>query len=188
MAINSTTSGPLRMVGVYTTSGTFIPPAGTTRCFVSILGASGGQGGQRRYRQAGAGGSGVLVSGWVQVTPGHSHVVTIGAGGVAGAYSNVAQNNGTAGGQSSFDYTLIANGGAGSLGANGNAQSNAAAGSGTGETTLPTLNPGATTLVRVSDLVTQTTSAQPGGYVETGGRYTPAANGNGIAGKVYIFI
>ena len=187
MAINSTTSGPLRMVGVYTSSGTFIPPAGTTRCFVSILGASGGQGNQRRYRQAGAGGSGVLVSGWVQVTAGQSHVVTVGAGGVAGAYSGVSPNAGTAGGQSSFDYTLIANGGAGSLGAQGSSQSAGAAGTGTGETTLPTLNPGATTLVRVSDLVTQTTSANAGGYIETGGRYSPGS-ASGISGKVYIFI
>jgi hypothetical protein len=189
MAINSTTTGPLRTAAIFLSSGTFIPPTGVTRAFVSILGASGGQGNIRRYRQAGAGGGGVLAAGWVQVVPGQPHAVTVGAGGAGGPSAPVAQA-GSTGGQSVFDGSLIANGGAGSAGAFDNSQSAGAAGSASAETALPTINPSASTLARVTSFVSQTTSGQVSGYVTANDRYGPnqQTGGSGLSAKVYIFI
>lgn len=188
MAINTTTSGPLRIGAIFASSGTFIPPAGTTRCFVSIVGASGGQGNQRRYRSAGQGGGGILTAGWVQVVPGQPHVVVVGAGGTGGAASNSVDIAGSAGGQSSFDASIFANGGNGTAGAHSSGQGAGSAGSASAETSLPTISASAASLARVTEFVSQTTGANAGGFNSMDRYSGNPAGGSGIAGKVYIFI
>jgi len=118
----------------YTTSGTWVCPAGVTSVTVRCWGAGGGGGSSNTNaanpRAGGGGGGGGFSTSVIAVIPGNSYTVTVGnggAGGVAGA--------GTAGGLSSFNLiSVIANGG------NGGARGGAGAGgtgavAGTGTTT-----------------------------------------------------
>ena len=180
MAINVNPGSPIRHVATITSSGTWLAPAGTTLAFVSIHGASGG-GGQgnahvNRYGgQAGrAGGTGSISSGFVQVTPGASHVVTIGAGG----------GNSAAGGTTQFDGAITATGGgAGSTGSQG------ANGSGTAVTSLTTVPASASALARVFGNTVQNSGGSAGGSGGAVGPHSAGAPGaSGAAGFVNIYI
>lgn len=134
----------LRHLQSFVSSGVFYPPAGTTVVYVAVLGATGGVGSSGRY-SGGAGGSGPSSGGYVQVNPQAPHTVSIGAGGVA---------PGGAAGTTSFDGAITVTGSAGGnssnesgWGSNGNT---GASGSASSTTNLPELNPGGSTIVRVT--------------------------------------
>jgi hypothetical protein len=139
----------LRHLQSFVSSGTFTPSFGTTAVYVAVLGATGGAGTGGRYA-AGNTGSGPSAGGFVQVNPGVPHVVVIGAGTAAAA---------TQAGTTSFDGAITVTGAfsgnssfnAGNSGFLGNT---GAAGVASGVTTLPALNPGAGTVVRVSSYTT----------------------------------
>lgn len=201
MAININPGTPLRQVATFNSSGNWTAPLGTNVAFISIHGASGGGGAQQnRYGDysAGAGGSGILAGAYVQVTPGSSHVVTIGAAGAAGtrlpnSANQASANSGGAGGSTIFDGAITVVGGNGGIKTEVNSNSPAAsgnAGTASGVTNLTTLNPGAATMIRTSTISTQNTGGSSGGAGGFGGsRYSqPNAAGTGAAGQMHIYI
>ncbi|MED3803677.1 hypothetical protein P4562_17270 [Lysinibacillus xylanilyticus] len=106
----------------YDTAGTyqFTVPKGVTRIMYKIWGAGGGGGGSSaRYPNVGGGGGGggAFIAGFVNVTPGYTHTVIVGKGGVGGApNTNVSQDlafYGEKGGFSMFGNGHVANGGGG---------------------------------------------------------------------------
>jgi hypothetical protein len=93
-------------VEVFTSSASWVVPAGVTRAYVTVIGGGGG-GGYASAGGAGGGGGGMseeLVAGLV---PGTSVMVTVGAGGSGQTGSGAA----TAGGTSSFGTYCSATGG-----------------------------------------------------------------------------
>lgn len=107
---------PTSNIQRYTTAGTntWVVPAGVTRVYVEVQGGGGGGGGAASSGGSGGGGSGGgYAEGWVDVTPGQSITVIVGAGGTAGTGSPSV--NGGAGGSSSFGSTspVSATGGGG---------------------------------------------------------------------------
>lgn len=98
----------------FTTPGTFTWTAPLGVYSVSVVAVGGGGGGaQNTSSGSGAGGGGLGWKNNIEVTPGQSYTVVVGAGGIAGG-------NGTAGGASYFidASTVAGNGGAGALGNN----------------------------------------------------------------------
>ncbi|WP_298346672.1 choice-of-anchor D domain-containing protein [uncultured Algibacter sp.] len=106
----------------FTSSGSFVVPAGVTSVNVSAWGAGGGGGDEASNDGAGGGGGGGFRGGVIAVTPGDNITITIGNGG-AGATSN--GNDGANGGNTIVAHTIgtiTANGGDGgttSLGSGG---------------------------------------------------------------------
>ncbi|OYV27509.1 MAG: hypothetical protein B7W98_01630, partial [Parcubacteria group bacterium 20-58-5] len=98
-------------VAVFTSSGSWTPPAGITTALVTVVaGGGGGGGGSASYGCGSGGGSGAAVYRQsVSVTPGTPETVTVGAAGTKGA----AGAAGTAGGSSSFGALATAAGGGG---------------------------------------------------------------------------
>ena len=194
MAINLNPGTPLRHVSTVTSSGNVFIPVGTTLAFVSIHSATGGTGGVRtegyqRYNGIpGAGGAGTVSGAFVQVTPGANAVVTIGAGGSAGA----ARAAGSTGGTTIFDGAITATGSAGGHVAvqagryspGGFAPAGSAAPAATGTTSLTSLSPGATTLVRTKTITSQATGGSAGG--SGGSRY--GVGSAGASGIVHVYI
>jgi hypothetical protein len=205
MAINVNPGVPVRHVATYTGSGTFVTPAGRTLAFVALHGASGGGGGSAgtryggRYGLGGVGGQARISGAFVQVVPGGSHSVTVGAAGTAGFGTttvNQAAQNGGAGGSTIFDSVFTQPGGSGGQGAYGDRYSatsgaaGAAAANGSGVTALTALSPSGA-LPRVGSITTQATGANNGGNGGTGrnDRYGTAPAGQvGTAGQVNIYI
>lgn len=125
----------------FTADGTFIVPPGVTTLYVSGAGGGGGGG-------AGAGSSGGGYSGGgggggagrstvkqpINVTPGATVVVTIGAAGSGGNAAVVSGGAGGAGGQTVFGSLLTLAGGTGGAGGNGSSGSGGAGGSPGGQT------------------------------------------------------
>lgn len=201
MAININPGTPLRHVATITSTGSWTAPVGTTLAFVSIHGATGGGGSgnnrPQRYGQVtsgSAGGVGTISAAYVQVTPGSAHTITIGAGGAGGGSANpdVASAGGSTGGTTVFDgaFSVTSSGGAGGIpmtrytfGTTGSAS-----GTGSGTTSLTTVNPGASTLIRTGTITSQTTGGSSGGGGGGAGRYTSSAGGTGAAGFVHIYI
>lgn len=178
MAININPGAPLRLVQTFTSSGTFSVPLGATLAYVSVEGASGGGSGSR-YQTDPQGGNGVLAAGWVQVVGGAGLAVTIGAGGAASPSS--LTGSGSSGGTTEFAGAITVTGGQG-----GGRYSQMPSGSASfGGTTLPTLNPGANTLVRVTGNTSQSTGGALGG--RSGSRYSGGPTA-GQSGKVHIFL
>jgi hypothetical protein len=99
---------------VFTASGTFVVPSRVHTVYVTMCG--GGGGGGRGSGYYGGGGAQCWIKQPVNVTPGDSITVTVGAGGTGKTSSN---GNGTAGGVSSFGSLLSASGGASASGAAG---------------------------------------------------------------------
>jgi len=133
----------LRHLQSFVSSGNFYPPAGTTVVYVAVLGATSGGTTQSdfRYSSPGASGTTPTYGAYVQVNPQAPHVVTIGAGGAAGAR----------GGATSFDGAITVNTGSPGNNGGGWTSGNAgAAGSASAVTSLPALNPSNNTVVRVS--------------------------------------
>ena len=84
---------------LFTSSGTWVCPAGVTKVLVTMSGGgAGGSGGY--YNMSGGGGSGAETAKriGIDVTPGNSYTITVGAAGTGG----VGWNDGTDGGYSQF--------------------------------------------------------------------------------------
>ena len=116
-------------VKVFLASGTFVVPANVNQIRVRVHGAGGSGGGvagSSRNRVASGGGGGGLAIKTLNVTPGASYAVTVGAGGAPVTLS--AANAGNAGGTSSFGAVCSATGGGGGAAALSNSASNTAAG------------------------------------------------------------
>ena len=178
MAITTQTiPSKLRHLQSFVSSGVFYPPAGTTVVYVAVLGASGGAGSSGRYG-AGTGGGNISYGAYVQVNPQAPHTVTIGAGGTRAAGTSGAA--GGASGLTSFDGAITANAAnAGNTGDNtspwGSGGSSGNAGTLSAQTSLPSLNPGGSTVVRV-------TGGSSGSAISA-----TSVNNNGTPGIVHIF-
>ncbi|GAA4977436.1 choice-of-anchor D domain-containing protein [Algibacter aquimarinus] len=99
----------------FTSSGTFVVPAGVTSVNVAAWGAGGGGADEASNDGGGGGGGGGFRGGTIAVTPGDNITITIGNGG-AGATSN--GNDGANGGNTIVTHTIgtiTANGGDGGL-------------------------------------------------------------------------
>lgn len=113
----------------YTTAGTytFVAPVGFPQLNVIVIGA-GGAGGMGGGGTAGGGGGGYAKSLNLSVTPSNSYAVVVGAGGNEGSPWYIS----TSGGASSFNASIIGNGGTGA----GNDGSQKAGGTASGGNTL----------------------------------------------------
>lgn len=165
----------LRHIQSFYSSGTFYVPQNVNSVYVAVYGGSaGGYGGYRSgsnrygysYGSGPNGGTGPIAGGFVNVVSGAALPVVVG-----GAGSGGSSNYGSSGGTSSFDSAITCYGG----NANGTAGTYAAV------TTLPSQNPGAATLTRVSGVTS--VGSQAGG---TASSY-PTVGGAGTAGSVHIF-
>ena len=198
MAININPGSPLRHVATFNASGTFTAPQGKTIAFVAVHGASGGGAGAGGNTNGGSGGAARITGGFVQIIPGGTHAVVIGAAGTAGASQNgqaTSQAGGT-GGTTSFDGAIVQTGGNGAPGTQGSRYGGGGgpngtdASAGTGTTTLTALNPSGA-LTRVASISNQATGAVAGG---SGGpvqaRYSNSGyfGGAGVAGSVNIYL
>lgn len=99
----------------WNTAGSFswTVPAGVNWIYAETVGAGGGGGGSYNAGAGGGGNGGAMTEGWLQVTPGASLSLTIGAGGAGGAIGS----NGGNGGTTSLNGLHVVSGGGG--GANG---------------------------------------------------------------------
>ena len=195
MAIDSNpVSKPTTLLAVFTSSGNFTIPTGTNKVFVSVSGASGGSAGHgTRYFHryvGGAGGNTKVAAGWVNVIPGSTHVVTIGAAGTGGASSNRygAGAAGNAGGSSSFGSFIVQSGGGGGNSAGAPAGPNGNAGAAGGTTFLTETAPVVpwsgveTAVVGTNSNVVISGSAAPTARYDAG----PAGIA-GTSGKMFIY-
>lgn len=206
MAININPGSPLRHVATFNATGNWVAPAGTTAAFVSIRGSSGGGGGGGgRYNNSGVdgigktGGSGIVSGAWVQVTPGSSHSITIGAAGTGGKGAGAAPvpsatgdgQTGATGGTTIFDSSFYVYGGTGGQGGSQNySPSVGNVGSSAGTTSLTALPPSVSTLTRVATISNQSTGQTTGGSGGAfTGRYNAKSDGTaGTAATVEIYI
>jgi len=110
----------------YTSSTTWLCPAGVFSVQVECWGAGGGGGGSAAAsstgnRSGGGGGAGSYVKRTIAVVPGTTYTVTVGAGGVKGGTSTASGYYGFPGGKSEFSHAsitaLTASGGTGGTGA-----------------------------------------------------------------------
>jgi hypothetical protein len=103
---------------LFTSSGTFTVPAGVTKVSISMCGGGGGGG---ATAHGGGCGAATVIGQHIDVIPGESITVTVGAGGAGGA----PYNNGVSGGVSSFgSYFSVSGGGGGGTGIGGGTISN----------------------------------------------------------------
>ena len=195
MAININPGTPLRHVATYTASGNFTTPIGTTVAFVSVHSSTGGGGGQtgsghQRYNgPSGFAGAGRVSGAFVEVIPGSTVAVTIGAGGAAGGVGSA----GATGGTTNFDGAIFVPGSSGgavgyqngrySFGDRPAAAADAV--SATGTTSLTTLPPSSTTLTRTKTITGQLTGGAAGGIGSAGNNQ---AGGVGNSAIVHIYI
>lgn len=145
MATGTFFNPPLRHIGKATASGTFVIPSTTSKLFVTVTGARGG-----RSNQSGGAASGAAISagGFVEVLPGSTAQIIIGAGGVS------STNSGTTGGVTSFDGSISVNSsGGGSYDQRYGGQNGGSAGTRSSDTSLPTGAP-AGAVARVSSATT----------------------------------
>lgn len=103
---------------IFTSSGTFVAPAGVTKVYLSMVGGGGGGGGSASANEGGGGGGGggSIINYPFTVIPGNSYTVTIGAGGSGGDTSPSAGNNGSA---TSFDTVSVPGGSGGASSSTG---------------------------------------------------------------------
>jgi hypothetical protein len=111
---------------VFTSSGTFTPPAGVTSVGVLVVGG-GGAGGAAGSRGGGGGAGAVVWNPAVTVTPGVAVTVTVGAG---GARSVTGPGTGASGASSAFGALVTAPGGGGGGAGSGYPGGNGACGGG----------------------------------------------------------
>ena len=100
---------------VYSSSATFVVPAGVTSVIVEAWGGGGGGGRARGNPATGGGGAGgAFARKTVAVTPSQSYAVTVGAGGIGGNGTGTDTQHGRVGGPSWFGTTntVFAEGGA----------------------------------------------------------------------------
>lgn len=98
-------------VETFTSSGTFNVPSTVSKIKYTLVGGGGAGGGAYSSVSAGGGGSGRWVVGYLDVTPGASMSVTIGAGG-----TGIFQATGGNGGNTSLGSVVVAGGGYGGEG------------------------------------------------------------------------
>lgn len=190
MAINVSPGQGQKLIATYNSSGNFVTPAGVNTIFVGVRGGSGGGGGAP-YTHGGvaaAGGASFETTGFVNVIPGTTYVVTVGAGGAAGpTNANGNSTGGTAGGAggtSAFDTPTISVTGGGGGATNSNATANA--GTSTAATALPNMKPSANALAKVFSAVSVSSPGGTAGSAES--RYGPRISGGaGTAGQVVIY-
>jgi hypothetical protein len=146
MATGQFFNPPLRHIGRATSSGTFVIPNSVSKVYVQVTGARGGQ--SQSSAQPGAA---LCAAGFVEVLPGSTAQIVIGAGGT----NNVGPvQNGTAGGTTSFDGALTVTGSAaGNYDTRYGSVSTGATGVRSDASTLPTGSP-AGAIVRVSSVST----------------------------------
>jgi len=157
MAVDNISHSPVRHIASFVTSGTFSIPEGVSKIYVTVEGTRGGTHG------GGTPGSTHRASGYVEVIPNKTAIVTIGA-------STSASN--TTAGTTSFDGAITVPGSASNTFENryGASYGTGAAAAATSATTsLPTGAP-AGAIVRVSSFTTAT--------------YSPS---NGATGVVHIY-
>ena len=199
MAINTNPGSPLRHAQSFVTSGTFTTPPTATLAFVSVHGATGGGGGSagNRYygpQQGGNSGPSIVASGFVELVPGGTHLVTIGAGGAPGngaTNQNVAGNAASAGGITIFDGAITANSSGGGSGGNRYGGGQATAGSNasaSGTTTLTSSAVPNTAIIRTKSFTTQNTGGNAVGAGASTGRYAGNTGGTGSSGSVHIYL
>jgi len=190
MAIDVTKTVPLRHLATILSSGYFTVPAGVTKLYVTVSGASGGGSSGFNYQENGhgsTGGAGVITGGWVNVAPGQSYPVIIGAGGsgTSGAGYGRYGTAGSSAGTTYFDGAVIAYGGTGANAGSHHSPGGATPGATGGtayETSLPVLYPTGA-MVRVNDTSTSNTTVAGG----NAGQNTSVQGGAGQPGKVQIF-
>lgn len=154
MAVDNFSSPPLRHIAKVTSSGTFVVPNNISRVFVVIVGSRGGTGTQNS--QPGAAGRG---AGWVEVLPGSTCQVVIGAGGTSNAVPNPSGNSG---GTTLFDGSVVVTGASGGQYDNRYGAHNSQAGSASFDTSLPGGAPSGA-IARVSGTASSTDSNSVGG-------------------------
>lgn len=176
---------------IFTSSGTWTAPAGVTKVHVIMRpgagggggggagglgfgGATGGGGGGGRG--GGGGGAAQLIRSWLNVTPGTSYSVTVGAGGAGGAGSaTTTGGNGGNGGISSFGSLMsvgrlaVPIGGSGGTGGAAGASGTVGAG-GAGGTTAGAVGVG------FGNMIDAATAASSGGAGGATGNGTSAGN------------
>lgn len=91
---------------VFTSSGTWVVPAGVTSGKVTVTGGGAGGGGTDGNKASSGGGSGATAIKTIALTPGESHTITVGRGG-----AGTLTYNGGSGGTSSFGSVVSATGG-----------------------------------------------------------------------------
>jgi hypothetical protein len=87
-------TGSIVAINFYTSSQTITIPAGATKAFVQMSGASGGSGGVSNNVSGGSGAGGYLEKYLTALTAGNTLVYTQGAAGTAGAAGNSTGGNG----------------------------------------------------------------------------------------------
>jgi hypothetical protein len=112
---------------------TWTAPAGISRVEYLVVGGGGGAGNAYDNAGGGGGGGGMVLTDYLDVTPGASYTVTVGSGGAGGADAR-ANNAGTAGNDSVFG-SITALGGGNGLGSRTGGTAGAAQ---IGDTTAPT--------------------------------------------------
>lgn len=205
MAININPGAVQRHLATYNSSGNFTVAAGVNQIFVSMQSPPGGGGGSSRSNRygdsmgkGGTGGRGAICGAFVQVSPGSTYAIVVGAAGAGGAVGPTENSSGTAGGtggSSTFDgNTFVVTGGAGGAGGQNYVYSppDGANGVGSGITSLTTLPPSNAASTRVSSIITSNTL---NGTAGTGGgqnnarynRYSGGGNAGSGVGAVHIY-
>lgn len=166
---------------VFTTSGTFTPPAGVTSIDVLIVGG-GGAGGNAGSTGGGGGGGEVRWETGVSVTPSVPVTITVGSGGPAASGTAV----GPSGSQSAFGMLTAAGGGGGGAGASiagGNGASGGGAAASNGATgSAGTGSPGGNGGTAVATASSQQTGGGGGGAGGAGANAAAQVGGNGGPG------
>lgn len=192
----------------FTSSGTFIVPAGITAVYVTMTGGggggAGGAGSGYNYGGGGGGGAAAYLKQLVSVTPGASIPITIGVAGAGGVGAvDATFNNGSAGTISSFGALLSAAGGGGGSSSviNGNGGTSGGAGGQQGGTGLPAVTEsggvyrdahggiGGSTLLGTG-ATSGHSSGNPIGYGAggAGGRAYPSSGLSGTAGTAGLIL
>lgn len=127
-------------IQTFLSTGSFTPPSGVTKAYVTIAGAGGGGGGGSGGGGGGGGAGAVIIKHLMHVSSATTYTVTVGAAGTGGAGG--PSDPGTNGGNSSFagttspsNYTVTANGGTGGTGGTGGGGGGGGSGA-SGNTTL----------------------------------------------------
>ena len=142
MATGQFFNPPLRHIGRATASGTFVIPASVSKVYVTVTGARGGQGGQGAQP-----GAALANGGFVEVLPGSTAQLIIGAGGTSAQQAS-------GGGTTSFDGAITVTGsGGGSYDPRYGSASTGGTGSRSDASSLPTGSP-AGAIARVTSVTT----------------------------------
>jgi hypothetical protein len=174
---------------IFSSSGSWTPPAGITRAVVICVGGGGGAGGSSNVNtRSGAAGAGGLSYAYVTSLSG-TYTITVGGGG-----TGVLQGNGTAGTSSSFGALVTATGGGGGSlnGVNGTAGTGSTSGTllRNASTSLNVVGLGGT-LTRVSGSGRDPVAWDPTSLFLAGAGASATSNGSntgsgGVGGMVMI--